>query len=305
MLLLIFILLVLHCTSGMAPSVKKIEVIYLGSIYEDIYKQNPISAGVAELPGIKITHTRTEPVFMEYYLYRVGLHELLKDLAIDYVIGDTLVQDKDLFGIHSSMGYAIRNYGGIRFAVVSSEDSLTIKDQVQLTLIKERSDIIWIVDPKAQNLQPSVIDFYISDRALSDTSMAPIKATPDTARGRMITKFRNRLEDGLNSKYYMGGRVADRFLSSIAKQHGVNMIIYPENLFATKAEADSMTLRELMECVAFEMKFNKTEMDKDEITETCQKKGLLQWGTMTKENMVLLPDDTAGKHIFDYYYTKE
>jgi hypothetical protein len=298
-------LFTLHCTSGVVPRTDKIEVIYLGSIYDDLYKEKPVSAGLPKLPGIKIAHSVTEPVFMEYYLFRMGLYELLKELGIDYVIGDTLVQDRELFGIRRSMGYAITNYRGVRFAVVSSEDSLTIDDQVQLALLKERSDIIWIIDAKTQDLKPSMINFYIRDRTLTDTSMAPIEVELDTALSRKIMEFRNRIENGLNIRQYTGGRVDEHLFSTIAERHGINVIFYPEGLFQTMAETDSMTLRELMDCVAFQMKFKEIEMDRAEISETRQNKALLQWGTIMEENIVLLPDEIAGKHIFDFYYTKE
>ena len=304
LLLLAFAVLILSCTKGVVPRTSKIEVVYIGSIYEDIYKENPVSAGLAKLPGIKITHTKTEPGFMEYYLYRMGLHELLKELEIDYVIGDTMVQDRDLFGIDRSMGYAIMNYGGIRFAVVSSEDSLTIEDQIQWTLLKERSDIIWVIDAKALNLQPSMIDFYIQDRALSDTTMSPIKVETDTARSRKIREFRNHIENRLSRKFYVGGRVDDHLFSLIAERQGINAIVYPENLFVKVIEADSMTLRVLMDCIAFETKFKKTEMEQAAILEICQTEGLLQWGNIKEENVILLPDE-SGQHIFDFYSKKE
>jgi len=304
LLLLAFALLMIGCAKGVVPRVGKIEVLYIGSIYQDIYRDNPISSCIADSPVIKVAHTMTEPVFMEYYLYRIGLSELLSELDIDYVIGDTSVQNQDFFSIPISMGYAITNFGGIRFAVVSSEDSLTIEDRVQFTLVKERSDIIWVIDSKALNRQPSMIDFYIRDRVLSDTTLSPVKAETDTTRRRKITAFRNQIEDNLSRKFYIGGRVDDHLFSRIAERQGINAVVYPEGLFAKIVEADSLTLRELMECIAFEKKFRITEMDRAEISAINQTKGLLQWGNIQDENTVLLHDE-KGQYLFDFYSKKE
>ena len=89
LLLLVFALLIISCARGVVPRVSKIEVLYIGSIYQDLYRENPISAGTTDSPSIKIGYTMTEPVFMEHYLYRRGLAELLGKLEIDYVICDT------------------------------------------------------------------------------------------------------------------------------------------------------------------------------------------------------------------------
>jgi hypothetical protein len=303
--LLVLLLVALHCTSGVVSRANKISVLYIGSIYRDMYRENPVSAGLAATPGIKVAHTLTKPVFLEYYLYRMGLSDLLEELAIDYVISDTLVQDRKFFGIQKSMGYAITNYEGIRFAVLCSLDPMTIKDQVQLSLVQERNDVVWVVDRPVLDLQPSMINFYISNRTLSDTSMSTIKVEPDTSLTRRIKEFRNRIDDEIHRKFYVGGRVDEHVLSLVAEKQAVNMIIYPEDLFVRAINADSLTLHELMDCVAFEKKFRKTEMNRDEVSEIRQAKGLLQWGNAKDDNAVLIPDELAGKHIFDFYYEKE
>ncbi|UCD19425.1 MAG: hypothetical protein JSU64_08440, partial [candidate division WOR-3 bacterium] len=83
---IVFLLLV-SCTTGVAPKGNRIEVVYLGSIYDDIYSENPVSASVAELSGIRVGHTLTKPVFMEYFLQRMGLSDLMTELGLDFVIG--------------------------------------------------------------------------------------------------------------------------------------------------------------------------------------------------------------------------
>lgn len=306
MLLIVLIVISLHCTSGVVPKTNRIDVAYIGSIYEDINQESPISAGLADFQGIKIAHTMTEPAFMEHYLYRAGLSELLNKLEIDFVIGDTVARNQKFYGIQRSTGYAITNFEGIRFAMFStSKESLTIDDQVQLTLVRERSDILWVIDRTVLDIEPTLITFYINNRVLSDTSMLPIKAEIDTARQRLVKDFINKAEDGLNKKIYLGGRVDEHLFSTIAEKQAVNIVIYPEDLIVEMFEGDSTTLRELMGLIAFEMEFKKMEMSDAEVSEFCAAKGFLRWGNVKEENDVLLPDEIDGRSIYDFYYIKE
>ena len=306
MLLIIIILLVLHCTSGVVPKTNKIEVAYLGSIYHDIYTENPVCAGLADIPGIKIAHTMTEPVFLEHYLYRVGLAELLNALEIDFVIADTVIRGQNYFGIPKTAGYAIANLEGIRFAMfAASKESLTIEDQVQLTIVRERSDILWVIDPPLLGLEPTLIDFQINNRVLSDTSMAPFNPRIDTTRRRIIKDFTSKVEQELDRTIHLGGRVDEHLFSSISTNNTVNVILYPENLIVKMLDADSTTLRELLDCITFEMKFKKTKMTEEQLSETRMTSNYLTWGEIKAENDVLLPDESAGQHIYDYYYIKE
>jgi hypothetical protein len=302
MLILIF----LHCTAGVAPKTNRIDIAYIGSIYDDIYRDNPVSAGLVDLPVVKIGHTVTEPAFMEYYLYRAGLTQLLNELEIDFVIADTIVRNQKFFSIPRTAGYAITNFEGIRFAMFStSNESLTIEDQIQLTLVRERSDILWAIDPTMLNMEPTLVRFYIDNRMLTDKSMSPIKAKIDTARQRLVKNFTRKAEDGLNRKIYLGGRVDEHLFSTIAERQAINTVIYPKDLIAKMVEGDSTTLRELMDLIAFDMKFKKTEMSAAEISEICTASGYIQWGNIREENFVLVPDKANGTHIFDFYYEKE
>ena len=300
------VLVILSCTAGVGPKSGKIEVVYVGSMQEDIYRENPISAGVAGLSGIKLAHTLTTPVFMEYFLQRMGLYELMSDLGLDFVIGDTVVHDHGYFALSKSMGYGLMNFEGIRFAIVSSiKDSLTMDDQIRLTLLKERSDILWVIDKSLLHLAPSLIRFHISERSLSDTSMSALKPRSDTTRLRKIRDFRKKIDKELNKEINIMGRVDDHLFSVIAQRETLDVIIYPAKLFVRIFEGDSMSLRALMETIAFETKFGKTDMDSDEISRMCETHGYSKWGVMKKRNAVLVPDATAGRHIFDYYYERE
>lgn len=305
MTMAIVVLALLSCTTGVAPKGNRIDVVYVGSIQDDIYRENPICAGVAGLDGIKLGHTLTTPVFMEYFLQRMGLSELMDDLGLDFVIGDTIVQGHGYFGLSKSMGYGLKNIEGIRFALISGiKDSLTMDDQVRLTLLKERSDILWMIDKSLLRLPPALIRFHIRDRALSDTSMVKLTAIGDTTRIRKIRDFTRKIEQELNKKINIMGRLDDHIFSVIAHRETLGVIIYPDNMFARILEGDSMSLRALMENIAFETRFTKTTMDSVEISQLCKARGYSTWGAVKKTNAVLVPDAAKGRHIFDYYYKR-
>ncbi|UCF69972.1 MAG: hypothetical protein JSW49_07160 [candidate division WOR-3 bacterium] len=301
----VIVLAVISCTAGVAPKGNRIEVVYIGSIYDDIYSENPVSASVGELSGIKLGHTLTRPVFMEYFLQRMGLSDLMADLGLDFVIGDTIVQGLGYFGLSRAMGYGIKNVEGIRFALVSAiRDSLTMDDQIRFTLLKERSDILWVIDKSLIELSPTLIRFHVRNRSLSDTSMTTLTTKTDTARVRKILNFRKTIDKELNKMIAIMGRIDDHVFSLIAQRETLDVVIYPAELFTRLFEEDSVSLRNLMENVAFETKFTKTTMDSTSIIQMCAKHGYSAWGRVKKTNAVLVPDVAAGRYIFDYYYKR-
>jgi hypothetical protein len=243
---------------------------------------------------------------MEYFMHKMGLYQLLNDLELDFVITDSAVYRQHYFPIPKSMGFALENYGDIRLAIMSKgKDSLSINEQIQFSLVKERSDVLWVIDRDLLSLDPSIIALYIDHRSLSDTSMSPIPAIPDTARTRKVAQFREKIDLVLDTKISIAGHVDEHVFSVIAQKEGLNVIVYPDRLFTGTIQADSMTLRELMHNVAFDMKFNKVEMSEDEIRDVCAMNGYTKWGSTEKTNSVLLPDEIEGRYIFDYYYEKE
>lgn len=299
------ILVMLCCTKGVVPKANKIEVLYLGSIYEDIRRESPISAGISKFPGVKVAHTLTEPPFMEFFLQSNGLAALLDELGFDFVIADTVIPGQKYFTVLRSMGYAIKNFGGIRFALLSCKDSMTIDDQVKLSLVKERSDVLWVIDEDLLRLPPSIINFYISNRVLTDTSILPVKATTDESLKRHIMEFRAGIEKELNRKIHIAGRLDDHLFRVLALKQEADVIIYPASLFTEVVEAESLSLRTLMQSVAFGMKLMKTELNDDEINELCATRGYHKWGKTEKANTVLVPDELRGRYIFNLYYEKE
>lgn len=306
LLLVLLIALSLFCTTGVVKKVDKIDIIYLGSIYQDIYREGPVSTGISHLPGIRLGHTLTEPVFMEYFMYKMGLYQLLNDLELDFVITDSAVYNQHYFPIPKSMGFALENYGNIRLAIMSKDkDSLSINEQIQFSLVQERSDVLWVIDQDLLAQDPSLIALYIDQRSLSDTSMSSIPTVPDTTRLRKVVQFREKIDQILNKEIRIAGRIDEHLFASIAQQEDLNVIVYPERLFTGTIQADSLSLRELMQTIQFQMKFNKAEMSDDEISDICASHGYTIWGNIEKANSVLLPDEIDGQYIFDYYFGKE
>lgn len=298
--------LLLQCAKGVVPKVDTIQILYIGSIYNDFKREDPISAVKSGFPGIKVTHTITDPAFLEYHLYRAGLSELLNELEIDFVIADTVPRNQKFFGIQRKTGYAITNFEGIRFAMFStSQESLTIEDQIQLALVRERSDILWIINQPVLKRDPTLITFFIKNRAVYDTSMSPVKAAIDTTRIRLIKDFTKKIENELGEKLFIGGSIDEYFFSHISDKHAIDVVVYPTDLIIKMFEGDSTTLGELFGCIAFEKKFRKTKMNEKEISEICAANGFLQWGQAKEENNVLIPDAMNGMHIFDFYTTEE
>lgn len=302
LLLATFLLLYLSCMAGVGK-VKSIDVVYIGSLWDDLQRDIPFSAAVTDTTNIMIAHTLTAPPFLEYFLHRMGLHDLIDELGFDFIIGDTLVRDRKFFPISKSMGYAIKNYRDIRFAMVSSpRDSLTVQDQIQLTLLRERSDILWVIDNSILVLAPSSIRFHVSQRALADTSIARIKGAADPVRLGKIKNFMVKVKGQLDRKIPVMGRLDDHIFSVIADRETIDAVLYPAGLFPGRMEADSMTLGELLQAVVFETRFRKNEMSGDEIARLCAAHGYRQWGTTKPQTRVLMPDTTAGERLFDYYY---
>ncbi len=304
-LLLLLILLLLNCPKKYAPKVEKIEVLYLSSLYEDIHREKPFLAGIKNLSGIKIGHLKTDPPCMERILRKLGFYQLLDEFPIDYVISDTLIYSAQYMSIPESMGYGIKNYEGIRFALLcKNKDTLTIEDEIKLTIVKQRSDVLWIIDKDLINSAPMKISFFIEDRGLSDTSITAIKVNSDTTLLRKLQDFKNTLEQILNKKVYLGTMYpGDYILSQTALSEGVNVILYPEGLFGEKhmveTYTDSITLREILTILKRCKKFKKLlRMSENEILKLSGEKDYQIWGNLAKINQVLIPDE-KGKSLFD------
>jgi len=306
-LLLLLIVLLINCPKKYAPQVEKIEVLYLSSLYEDIYREEPYLTGLKNIPGIKIGHLKTEPPSMARLLGRLGFYRLLDEFPLDFIICDTEIHDVHYMSIPESMGYGITNYKGIRFAILTKDkDSLTIEDEIIMTLVRQRSDVLWVIDKDLISLPPQKIDFYIEARALTDTSMNAITVTPDTALDNKLSNFKNNFDKVLSKKIDLEGKGLDEYvLSKVALHDDVNIVLYPETLFLDREVTDSISIKELLNKVQCETIFKEPRrMTKTEIEQLRKEKGYAVWGEFMENNSVSLPD-TQGTVLFDILYPLE
>ncbi len=305
-LLSLIFLLLLNCPSKYVQRVSSIDTIYLSSLYEDIHREKPLLAGIRDIPGIKIGYLKTEPSSITLLLEKLGFYELLNETGIDFIIGDTpmvALNDVDYFLIPRSMGYAIINYNNLRFAILSQDrDSLTISDRIQLSLVQQRSDIFWIIDNRVFESPPKKINFIVKNRMLSDTTTSAIKTETDTGLLQRLLHFRMMVDEALSKNIYLENKKLDDYiLSAVAQRAGVDIIIYPMELFHNVTEKDSMSLKEILTNVACEFKFKKNEMDKGKIVTFSKDHNYQIWGTLAEVNRVLLPDD-HGNYLFNLWY---
>jgi hypothetical protein len=301
---LLIIPLLLNCPRRYTPKVEKIEVHYLGSLYEDIYREPPLLSGTAAMPGIAVGHLEAEPPILPHILGKLGFYQFLNEFPIDYVLSETLVYNVNFLSIPRDLGYGIENYEGIRFALVrTGADSLTINDEIQLTLLRQRSDVLWIINQDFIQTEPRTIDFYIANRQLADTSISTIEVLPDTALLTRISDFRQRLEAFFETTFILDGKTLDEYiLSTVAEQEEVNAIVYPRDVFFTKSGSDTMTLRAMIGTADWELKFQKVaDMTQDEISQLAEENEYVVWGDVRRKNSVLAPSN-QGTRFFDLFY---
>jgi hypothetical protein len=297
--------LLLNCPKKYAPKVDTIEVYYLGSLYEDIYREPPLLSGTAAMEGIIIGYLETEPPILKHILGELGFFALLDEVPIDYIMSDTLVHNVHYLSLPSTLGYGIKNYGGIRFAIVRiGADSLTINDQVQLTLIKQRSDILWLIDDNFMKTTPRRIDFYVANRALADTSSAVLAVEPDSALLNSIALFRNRLDTLLSTIFVLGGQdFSDFVLTTIAEREGVNAIAYPSDLVMARLQSDTVTVLEALQSIDWTVRMHRvTDMTRKDLTQLVDDNGYALWGRVQKKNTCLVPN-VQGQNLFDLFYS--
>lgn len=304
---LLIIPLLLNCPKKYTPKVDKIQVYYLGSLYEDIYREPPLLSGTPAMQGIVIGHLETEPPILRYILGKLGFFALLDEFPIDYVMSDTLVYNVHYLSIPRDLGYGIKNYEGIRFAIARrGSDSLTINDEVQLTLIKQRSDILWLIDNDFIKTTPRRIDFYVENRQLADTSIAALEVEPDTVLMNKVAAFRNRLDTLLSTTFILAGEDLSEFiLSTIAERVDVNVIAYPPSMVVVQPQSDTVTLFETINSIDWTVRMQKvTDMANKDVSQLVDESGYTLWGRVQKTNTCLVPD-VQGKNLFDLFYPLE
>lgn len=304
----VFIMLVLlYCPGKYKPSVKKIDVHYLSSLYEDLYRDEPLMTGIQHDTGFVIGHLIPTYPVMTTVLGKLGFYEVLEAAGIDFVISDSalfLPRRSTCFVIPASSGYAIMNYEGVRFAIFAcDQDTLDIDAEVKRAIVAQRSDILWMIDRDFLDTPPRHIQFFIENRGLADTSMTPITTVPDAGIIRRLADFRSVVERTLATPVALQGKtLSDFVLSEVTETANTNILLYPASLFRGSVTADTITLRNMIENVAFEMKYKKTSrMLRSEIQEMIQTDDYRVWGILQDTNAVLLPDQ-QGAFLFTFYF---
>jgi hypothetical protein len=300
-LLLLIIPFLLNCPKKISPgSRKKIEIYYLGSVTEDLNRIEPYLSGTASLKGIKIGYLDATGSGYGRFLGKLGLYELLNEMSLDFLITDDPVYGMNFFPISKAMGYGFKNIEGIRFAVVSlGKDSLTISDKIKISVIQERSDVQWIIEKNTLNRPPFKIDFLVRKRTLQDTNLTSIKIKPDPERTSKIVEFARSLTSALAVPIALGDQtLAEYALQRMAGHEGAAAILYSASLFRDPNRRAPMAVRDLVNQIDGTAKFAIKEMTKENLLKTQSDNKYLLWGTVGKDNSVLIPDP-GGKDVLD------
>lgn len=306
-IVLLVVLVLLYCPRKYTPSVKKIDVLYLSSLYEDLYRDEPLMAAARQETTIVVGHLIPLYPVMTAVFGALGFYELLDSAGIDFVISDTalfLPHGCRCYVIPTSSGYAIMNYEGIRFAIFAHDrDTLDIDAEVKRAIVEQRSDILWMINRDFLNTPPRHIQFYIENRGLADTSMMPISVVPDTSIMYRLRDFRAAVETMLATSIPLQGKtLTDFVLSRVAETANTNTLLYPAPLFRGSVTADTVTLGQMIETVAFEMTYKKIpRMVRSEIQDLTQAHDYRVWGTLQDTNAVLVPDP-QGEFLFTFYF---
>jgi hypothetical protein len=300
-LLLLIIPFLLNCPKKISPgSRKKIEIYYLGSVTEDLNRIEPYLSGTASLKGIKIGYLDATGPGYGRFLGKLGLYELLNEMSLDFLITDDPVYGMNFFPISKAMGYGFKNIEGIRFAVVSlGKDSLTISDKIKISVIQERSDVQWIIEKNTLNRPPFKIDFLVRNRTLQDTNLTNIKMKPDPERSKRIAEFARSLTSALDAPVALGDQtLAGYALKRMTGREGAAAILYSTALFRDPTRRAPMSVRDLVNQVDGTAKFAKKEMNKEDLLKIQADNNYQLWGTVDKNNLVLIPDP-GGKDVLD------
>ncbi|MGQ9465505.1 MAG: hypothetical protein ACUVQ4_07345 [bacterium] len=295
--------LFINCPKRVSVKTSKIEVIYLSSLLEDIKKPEPYLCSIADTQALSVGYINFETPFMSQLFQRLGFYKFLSELPLDFLITNYPVYGYNFLPIPIDLGYGIKNIEGIRFGICSQpHDSLSISDQVKLATLRERSDVLWIVDKKLLSLPALQIDFIIRDRALQDTMIKNIKTVKDTIRQKYLNSFTQSLNQLLNAKIDLNKRtIAEYIFSRIKQKRNFEIMLYPAGLIKDSAVRDSMTIRQFLNNVACDIKFKTQELSEDEIKKKIRENGYQYKGTIAKKNIALFPD-SDGEFLFDLVF---
>lgn len=299
----IIFLLFLNCPKRVSVKTTKIEVIYLSSLLEDIKNPQPYLCSVKNFKGVKIGYLHFANPFMPQIFQRLGFYKFLNEVPIDFLITNHPVYGEKFLSIAQDLGYGFKNYEGIRFGIFCNyRDSLSISDQIKLATVKERSDVLWIIDKNLLNSHPMRIDFIIRDRVLKDTMVKKITIEPDTTLLKKIEDFKRLLNNTLQAKIETNSLPVSEFIfNRIRQKENIDVMIYPVNMIKDNSPKDSLTVAEFLERVFCDTKFRVVECSKAEINKILNEKVYAVVGKISKQNKALLPDD-GGEYLFDLIF---
>jgi hypothetical protein len=293
----------IHCPKQHKPNVERIKVTYLGSLYDDIRTEKPLLAGIKDVEGITLGHVRTQPPYLAVLLGEFGFFDLLNETGIDYIIADpqlVYLDNVKYFIIPYDLGYVISNFEGIRFAIVSKgKDSLSIQDQIQVGIVDQRSDIKWIIEPAFLLSQPMAYYFHVQNRGLADTSATSFQTTIDTLLANRLHECAHNVQKVLEQTISLDVlTLRDFIMNTLARNEGVDIVLFPPDLFKAEPDTNIMSIKEFLSAVACEQQFQKSDMTRDQVIALQEEKGLMLWGTLCDTNSVLYPV-MQGKFLFD------
>ncbi|MEO0106154.1 MAG: hypothetical protein ABIL46_02350 [candidate division WOR-3 bacterium] len=296
-------LIFLNCPKRVSVKTTKIEVVYLSSLIDDINNPEPYLCGAKNFEGIKVGYLNFATPFMSRIFQRLGFYNILDEIPLDFLITNQPVYGTKFLSIPVDLGYGFKNYEGIRFAIFTKyRDSLSISDQVKLATVKERSDVLWIVDKKLLSSPPIAIDFIIRERTLQDTIVKKIKISPDTTLLNTIHNFQQLLLKTLQTKIFTANQPISEFIfNKIKQKYNTNLMIYPVNMIKDNLLKDSLTVAEFMDKVNCDTKFKVKELSKSEVNKILNDKIYAVIGKITKQNIVLMPDP-EGDYLFDLIF---
>ncbi|MEO0185802.1 MAG: hypothetical protein ABIL22_03015 [candidate division WOR-3 bacterium] len=287
------------------PSVKTstIEVIYLSSLLADIQKPEPFLCSIKDSKGLKVGYLNFETPFMFQIFQRLGFYKFLNDVPLDFLITNYPVYQNNFLSIPVDLGYGIKNLEGIRFAICSQyRDSLTISDQVKLATIRERSDVLWVVDKKILSIPPAQIDFIIKNRILEDTIIRQVKPAVDTTLLVKLKEFNQLLNQTLNATLLLNNSTpADYVFLKIKEKKSIDVMLFPKDMIKDNTPKNSITISGFLSNVACDTKFKLQEMKKDEVNRIARENNYTILGKITKNNVVLVPDK-EGEYLFDLLF---
>ncbi len=300
-LVLLFIPFLLHCPKHTSPGTKKkIEVYYLASVVDDLSRSEPLITGLFNRNGIKLGYLDNHNAGYSLFLSRLGLYDLLDSLPLDFLITDVPITQHRFLSISRSMGYGIMNYEGVRFGIVSQyAESLSIQDRVSISVIAERTDVMWVIDRQFLG-QPAVkVDFMVRHRELQDTSLSKIKIQSDPAWTARTAAFARRLTDTLNANVGAGGQIlSDYALDRLARQAGVTAVVYPATMFLASPARTDLRLRDLLASMDAAVRMKKGVFTRDSLVKFQADNHCLLWGRVDKTTTALVPDPD-GIYVLD------